>query len=355
MPFCPVCEAFYPAATGVVKHSCKAWTTSTVCWVMVLQCDGTKLKNAPQEQLGLLADALEALAQSVNGEAHEVGLLVAPEFFFWNPKGYPKGTYLAHEKRELFAALKILSARYPHIILAPGTLPMIVPTKIPDLDEHFKHLRSVPIMPDETLPDGVRREYLNEEWAGQRERLLGTKQHFLYFNTIGIFYAGAQIIEYVKRIPFVDDSDFEAHWFIGNPDTSKDVVPMVTGVTQQGPLASPLNVAKVKHLRLGVEICAEHQYGTLHASGSLPCDIHVLVANSMEEEFPAQFHTAVGRAGLFVHSDAKLDQCSVGIVDKEAAEHRKLPELSKTAMVATSPSKLLLFRCPLTTPIRLGA
>lgn len=82
---------------------------------------------------------------------------------------------------------------------------------------------------------------------------------------------------------------------------------MVMGFAPEQHRRSSVVVGGVK---LGFEICAEHQYGTLMASGSGPPDVHILLSNSMEEKFDQLVYTRP-TGGLFAHVDAKSAHCKL--------------------------------------------
>jgi len=303
MPICPTCEAFFPTILGLTNHTkteCSRWTKSQSFEIVMLQCDGTKNKfggcDLPIEAIAKLA---KSCFKSLKDDS-VFKMLLAPEFFFWNDLGSPKGAFSSKEVSQCFSTMAKVSAGVGKVLLVPGTVPVADSFAFQDLKTHYKHLEGVKIMNKELLPEGVAREYLNEEWTGQLEYTSKAKKAFSYRNVLGGFYDGRKIIEYHKQIPYTSSSDFEYHWFL-------DEDAMVMGLP---PIENRRSSVVVGGVKLGFEICAEHQYGTLMAFGDGPPDVHILLANSMEEYFDQLVYTPPA-GGLFAHVDAKEEHCQL--------------------------------------------
>lgn len=303
MPTCPSCEAFYPDISGLTKHKqeeCRGWTKNQDFAILMLQCDGTKNSFGGYD---FPIEAITTLAKTffkTEDEGSVFKMLLAPEFFFWNEHGSPTGTFSSKQVSQCFKSLAEISASLGKILLVPGTVPVADSFVFQDLKTHYKHLEGVKIVNKELLPEGVARKYLNEEWAGQLEYTSKAKQAYLYRNVLGGFYNGRKIIEYQKQIAYSSSSDFEYHWYL-----DKDA--MVMGLPS---IENRRNSVVVGGVKLGFEICAEHQYGTLMAFGDGPPDVHILLANSMEEYFE-QLVYARPSGGLFAHVDAQKEHCKL--------------------------------------------
>lgn len=204
MPICPNCEAFFPKISDLVNHrqeDCRSWTKSQDFSILMLQCDGTENTVANYEMRLELIEELVGLFGDGKKNDSVFRMLLAPEFFFWNELGSPKGVFSSDAATECFGALARLSARVGKILLVPGTIPIADSFAFGNLKLHYEHLKGVAIAPKGLLPGGVAREYLNEEWAGQLEYTLEAKKTFLYRNVLGGFYDSRQIIESRSKYP----------------------------------------------------------------------------------------------------------------------------------------------------------
>ena len=148
------------------------------------------------------------------------------------------------------------------------------------------------------LPGGVARRYLNEEWATQKSAASSASRRYSYKNVLAGFYNGNKVIDYCKQVPYLSGKDFEYHWYLTEHAMVMDV-----------PETNKKNSVVVDGVKLGFEICAEHQYGILGATTGGKCDLHVLLSNSMEEYFDQLVSARVG--GVFAHVDAKTAHCAL--------------------------------------------
>lgn len=158
-----------------------------------------------------------------------------------------------------------------------------------------------------TCRGGVKKAYLGEEFDDQYGKVSQAQSGaYRYRNVAGAFFNGNQLLRYHKQIPYysLDGGDFEYHWFL-------DEDAMVLDAPPRNP-----NSIVVDGVKVGVEICAEHQYGTLKASGGGFSDVHVLLANSMEEYFPNLVNTRPS-GGLFAHVDATKEHSALYFVANE--------------------------------------
>lgn len=313
MPSCPTCEAFFPTLellSGHSKTDCQRWTKSQVFAIAIVQCDGTKNEFAKLKGVEVIGKLASELLQGPSGRG-AFCMLLAPEFYFWNPVGKPAGTFSSRQLDQCFEGVTLASAKLGNVLLVPGTVPVADLGTFSNLLGHYGGRKKASIMPDDDLPEGVKKKYLGEEFDDQQSKVSQFQGGaYRYRNVAGAFFGGAQLLAYHKQIPFYDVStgDFEYHWFL-----DKDAMVL------DAPPSNP-NSITVDGVRVGFEICAEHQYGTLKASGRGFSDVHVLLANSMEEYFPTLVNTRPS-GGLFAHVDAQeehsaLYYCASGKVKK---------------------------------------
>ncbi|NOK16170.1 hypothetical protein HMI50_03865 [Corallococcus carmarthensis] len=340
MPICPECNAFFPEKLGLPRHDCARGIKSQKVAITMLQCDGTRqgiVNNL--KRLDVLKDLCAGVARK-----DVFHLLLAPEFFFWHALGAPEGALSSKAALEFSEQIKGLSTQLGDVLVVPGTLPVADAIEFGaerSLERHFESLAKVQCMGDDHLPDGVKRAYLNEDWDTQQEQASEAGSTYSYRNVLKAFRAGKQVIEYDKQIPYLDGTDFEYHWF----QTKDAAMVMNAGGDNKR------NWAVVDGVKVGFEICAEHQYGTLMAVSGSPCDIHVLLSNSMEEFFPKLIHARNG--GLFAHVDAKKAHCHLYQVkqgtDPEQLRPTKISAIAKGGFEGN----VLEYEVELRIPIRL--
>lgn len=234
----------------------------------------------------------------------DLKIAICPEHFLSKKHSYPltkEGVRIVdmfHEISDVIPILQLLkkmSDRYPDWLIIPGTLTVFGLDTIKGQDVTLKTL--TPRLPSNVTDDVSKEARLTNVSFGKfQQKQIESMQskaesEFRPCYNLSPVYLGGKIVLIRRKVfeAFHNENSLER---IGE-STERTFFPML-------PSQSILECAGLK---VGIEICAEHEHGYVawQARGSL--DLHIVISN---EVYPFAEHCGINDSGLFVHAGSTL-------------------------------------------------
>ena len=262
-------------------------------------------------------------AETVIGGDRDVKIAICPEHYLSKKHGSETQTALYHEIGgiiPILKSLKSLSDRYNDWLIIPGTITVMGLDETKGKDLTQRHLSSVSI-PETFSTIHARSQYEElEKYKRERLEFLNTEkseENFRPFYNLSPIYYNGKIVK-IRRKKLEAVAEGTSLDRVGD-DSEKLYFPLIENSS----------VLVHKGLRIGVEICSEHEYGSLLAEVKENLlDIHIVISN---EVYPFVEHSAIKPGGIFVHSGTETcgiyrqTQLPISTNDAFTYQHEKTP------------------------------
>lgn len=261
-----------------------------------------------------------------------VKLAICPEHYLANKDGSTSGEHgggrffnTINEVVPMLKALKQLSDKYPDWLIIPGTVTVLGLDTIRGRDMTMHNMIRGKQFGEAAHVSQFAKDRSEELTAHKQQRLREIQgrpeEEFRpCYNLSPIYFGG--LIKTIRRKQYEALGSNESLDRVG---TEKDSLFF--------PLVADNMIFEHDGLRIGVEICGEHEYGGMaHAAGDRPLDIHVIISNDVS---PFREHATLAPGGLLVQSDAKrsgvysADELP-GAEDDPAYKHEDTPGIYVT-------------------------
>ncbi len=224
------------------------------------------------------------LAKLMNPMPSQPFLLAAPEFLFRDTKTFFQSNLA---RTQILLRLQELSARFPHVLMMPGTIPWVEEVDSSVCEARYKAYQASQrnarhASKAAELQHGLLLAHVGKELL----RLQSHARVLLARNTLYCLKAGNVVHTYHKRFEAID---------LELPTSAVDMLPKAVFFPPQD--NSPYFVDDSDGITYGVEICADHEYAGLRlALGRGRVDVHVIVSDQV---YPIREHTC---ADYLVHA-----------------------------------------------------
>jgi hypothetical protein len=260
----------------------------------------------------LLEAVVESSHQAMKKHATKDSLLVfvAPEFYFSDSAEH---FYDENTKEQIRASLVGLSKKYPEMLIVPGSVAWFKTAERSELHairraeggkentprnlaKHVQRYGAIkrPEYQSEYAEDtgevlADHRKYYAQELARQ---LSDSPAHVrIARNTVFVLYGGGVWHKYNKRHELVSERAYEVPSY-AKPKTTF-FAPSVTDPT----------LPSIKGLKIGIEVCADHEHHSLLSSGGgRNYHLHIICSATV---YPAREHSAVRDDGALIHADSR--------------------------------------------------
>jgi predicted amidohydrolase len=333
---CPKCREWAPE---IAHHKCSGIPIPSFnsgdrrIWVVTWQVN--TLDSSPSPAKGVLApmdvmarvkllqsalatasQAMEEMAKASPDHANSGALkiFVAPEFFFSSPNGP-----VYEEQKELVRNQLIeISAKFHDILIIPGSITWWKAAQrsalraqrkqekpgLPKERDFSKYLALYDEKQPEASTDfaGWARESLDPLRKKQRALLEKHRNELkILHNTVFVLYDGTVWHKYNKRHEGVNEFEFSLEM-----KGSYEDLMMIFPPTHSNP-----NLPTINGIRIGVEVCADHEHASLLTYSAKSNHIHIVCSATVSV---FRKHAAVMEGGVMIQADPD----NSGVYDPDA-------------------------------------